>query len=141
MEALHLLGDPVLIPTAVINEIQQRGSSDPAVQVLGQTNWLQSVDPGGPPPVLASWPLGPGETAVLTHAIANPETEVIVDDRTARKCATALAVPKRGTVALILLAKQQALIPLARPVLEELRKHGMFLSDRAMNQALALVGE
>ena len=43
--------------------------------------------------------------------------------------------------ACILTAKQQGEIPKARPVLEQLRLCGMYLSDRVMNQALARIGE
>ncbi|MHC5726961.1 MAG: DUF3368 domain-containing protein, partial [Nostoc sp.] len=38
-------------------------------------------------------------------------------------------------------AKQRGVIPAARPVLEQLRVCGMYLSDRVINQSLALVGE
>jgi predicted nucleic acid-binding protein len=47
----------------------------------------------------------------------------------------------RGTLGLILTAKRRGRIPQARPLLERLRQAGMYLSDRIMDQALALVGE
>lgn len=40
-----------------------------------------------------------------------------------------------------LTAKQRGEISAARPVLEQLRLSGMYLSDQVMNQALALIGE
>ena len=40
-----------------------------------------------------------------------------------------------------LTAKQRRVIPAARPVLDQLRRHGMYLSDRVINEALAKVGE
>lgn len=85
--------------------------------------------------------MGPGESAVLTWGYVNPSTEVIVDDLAARRCAVALGIPVRGTLGIVLNAKQKGAIPSARPVLEQLRLCGMYLSDRVMNQALALVGE
>jgi predicted nucleic acid-binding protein len=85
--------------------------------------------------------LGAGESAVLTWGYVNPGTEVIVDDLAARRCAAALGIPVRGTLGLVLTAKQQGILPAARPVLEQLRLSGMYLSDRVMNQALVLVGE
>jgi predicted nucleic acid-binding protein len=42
---------------------------------------------------------------------------------------------------LVLIAKQRGKINSAGVVIEQLRISGMFLSDRVMNQALALVGE
>jgi predicted nucleic acid-binding protein len=61
--------------------------------------------------------------------------------RAGRRCATTLGIPIRGTLGLVLTAKQRGEISTARPVLEQLRLSGMYLSDRVMNQALALVGE
>ncbi len=91
--------------------------------------------------MIQNWDLGAGESAVLTWGYVNPGTEVIVDDLAARRCAAALGIPVRGTLGLVLTAKQQGILPAARPVLEQLRLSGMYLSDRVMNQALVLVGE
>lgn len=71
----------------------------------------------------------------------NPDTEVIVDDLAARRCAATLGIPLLGTLGLVLKAKQRGSVPAARPLLEQLRRSGLYLSDRVMNQALALVGE
>jgi predicted nucleic acid-binding protein len=65
----------------------------------------------------------------------------ILDDLAARRCAAAHHVPVRGTLGLVLAAKRKALIPAARPVLDELRQAGMYLSDALMNRALTLVDE
>jgi predicted nucleic acid-binding protein len=64
-----------------------------------------------------------------------------VDDLAARRCAATLGVPVRGTLGLVLIAKQRGEIPAARPVLEELRQAGMYLSDAVLNRALKRVGE
>jgi predicted nucleic acid-binding protein len=47
----------------------------------------------------------------------------------------------QGTLSLVLLAKARGLVAAARPVVEQLRREGMYLSDQIMNQALAQVGE
>ncbi len=64
-----------------------------------------------------------------------------MDDLAARRCARSLAIPVRGTLGLVLIAKQRKLIPAARPVLEQLRQAGMYLSDSVLNRALEKVGE
>jgi predicted nucleic acid-binding protein len=141
LSLLRVVSDPVLVPRQVVQEIHQRGPSDPAVQALGQTSWLVIVDPGPVPPLLRAWRLGAGELAALTYAVANPGTEVFSDDTAARRCARAVGIPLSGTVGVVLESKRRGAIPVARPVLEQLRQVGMYLSDRAMNQALARVGE
>lgn len=141
LDLLRHLGSPVVIPEASVLEIQGKGPADPAAQALGQATWLVSVDPGPIPANVAALGLGDGETAVVTHALGNPGSGVILDDLAARKAAAALGITTQGTLALIVFAKAQGLIPAARPVVEQLRQRGMYLSDQVMNQALAKVGE
>lgn len=78
---------------------------------------------------------------VLTWGYVNYGTEVIIDDLAGRRCAEALGIPVRGTLGIVLTAKKRGLIPSARPILEQLRLSGMYLSEKVINQALALVGE
>jgi predicted nucleic acid-binding protein len=78
---------------------------------------------------------------VLAWARAHPGTEAICDDLAARRCAKTLGIPVRGTVGIVLLAKQRGVVPAARPIMERIVRSGMYLSDRALNDALALVGE
>lgn len=79
--------------------------------------------------------------AVLAWPLINPSTEAILDDLAVRRCANSLSIPVRGTLGLVLTAKQQGKISAARAILEQLRQSGMYLSERIFNQALTLVGE
>ena len=63
------------------------------------------------------------------------------DDLAARRCPATFRIPVRGTLGLVLLAKQRGRISAARPVLEAMCASGMYLSDPVLNKALALVGE
>jgi len=141
LDLLRLAGEEIVIPAAVAAEIQRRGPTDPTAQVIERTAWLVIVATPLIPPLIQSWDLGEGESSVLAWAYAHPGTEAIIDDLPARRCAAALGVPVRGTLGLVLAARQQGKIPEARPILEQLRAAGMYLSDRVMDQALALVGE
>jgi predicted nucleic acid-binding protein len=141
LDLLQRLGVPVVIPEAAVLEIQRKGAADPAVQALALATWLGSVDPGPTPANIAALRLGDGESAVLAHALANPGSGAILDDERARKAATALGIPHQGTIGVVVFAKRQGIIPAARPVVEQLRQQGMYLTDQLMNQALAQVGE
>jgi len=141
LDLLQLVSTEVVVPAPVATEIQQRGVSDITVQALAQTNWLVVIETPPVPSVIQLYDLGAGESSVLTWAYVNPGTEAIVDDLAARRCAAALGIPIRGTLGLVLTAKLSGTIPAARPILEQLRQSGLYLSDRVMNQALALVGE
>ncbi len=124
-----------------MTEIEQYGEMDLTVQAIAQLDWLVVVEISPVPESIQSWDLGLGESAALTWGYLNLGTEVIVDDLAARRCAATLGIPVRGTLGLVLIAKQRGTIGAARPVLEQLRLSGMYLSERVMNQALALVGE
>jgi uncharacterized protein len=141
LDVLQHLGAPVVIPDAAVLEIQRGGTSDPAVQALARATWLTTVDPGPIPQAVAPHGLGPGECAVIAHAVANPGSGVLLDDQAARTVAAALSLPHQGTLALIVLAKTKGLITAARPVVDQFRQQEMYLSDQITNQALSQVGE
>ncbi|HEX6987814.1 MAG TPA: DUF3368 domain-containing protein [Planctomycetaceae bacterium] len=141
LDLLRLTGLTVVVPQPVADEVRRGGPADPAAAALDATPWLR-VEPAGPvPPLVAAWDLGPGESAVLTWALHRPGSEAILDDLAGRRCAAALGIPVRGTLGLVLIAKCRGVVPAARPVLEQLRRTGMYLSDRVLNAALAQVGE
>jgi predicted nucleic acid-binding protein len=138
---LQLIGEEIIIPKPVASEIQQRGAADVTVQAIVNTPWLKIVETPPVPEIIQSWDLGAGESSVLTWGYLHPDTEVIVDDLAARRCAQVLEISVRGTLGLVLIAKQRGEIPAARPLIEQLRQSGMYLSNSVINRALALVGE
>jgi len=141
IDLLQLLGPEVLIPQAVATEILKRGTSDITAQVIETVPWLKVIETPAVESLIQAWDLGPGESAVLTWAYRHSGCEAIMDDLAARRCAAALEIPARGTLGLVLVAKQRGEIPSARTVLEQLRQAGMYLSDAVINRALQLVGE
>ncbi len=70
-----------------------------------------------------------------------PDSMAILDDQPARRCAQVLNIQTQGTLGLVLLAKQQGLILAVRPVLEQLKQAGMYMSDRLERQITAAAGE
>mgnify|MGYP006431912889 CR=1 FL=1 len=74
----------------------------------------------------------------LAHAHS---AEAIIDDLAARKCAASINIPVRGTLGIVLTAKQRGLIPQARPVIEDMMSAGLYLSRKVLDQALQRVGE
>ncbi len=66
---------------------------------------------------------------------------MLIADGSARRCAETLGVPLSGTLGLVMTAKKRGLITAARPVIETLKRHGMFLSKRTIDQAMSLIGE
>jgi predicted nucleic acid-binding protein len=141
LDLLRVVGDPVLVPWAVVQEVQRAGPNDPAAMALTQTPWLTVVYPTGAPSSMQPFHLHPGEEAVLTWALSNPGCLALLDDQRARRCAKALRIPHLGCLGLVITARQHGVILAARPVVVQLRQAGLRLSDRTMDQALAQVGE
>jgi predicted nucleic acid-binding protein len=131
----------VLVPDAVLEEISRLGPHDPAIQAVQRCPWIQIATTPPIPDVIRVWDLGAGETAVLTVALETPDSMAIMDDQPARRCARVLGVPTQGTLGLVLLAKRQGLIPIVRPVLEQLKQAGMYMTDGLERQILDAAGE
>src|SRR5262249_7161619 len=108
----------IIVPDAVLGEVSARGPTDPVLLEVQRASWLKVVPAPRTPPEVLVWDLGAGESSVLSIALNDPGCEVILDDRDARRCAQALGIGARGTIGLIVLARQIDSIPAARPVLE-----------------------
>jgi len=138
---LKALAPAFVIPHPVLDEIRAKGVDDAVFRDVQATSWLSTVQAPPLPETLLAWDLGKGEASVLAWALSHPGTVAVLDDQKARAYAQWHGTPVIGTVGIVLRAKRQGIIPLARPVLQDLIERGMYLSTRVSNEALALVGE
>ena len=135
------LAAQVVVPHPVAEEIEAGPLLDPARRTLASGRFTV-VDTPPPPPELLTWDLGYGETAVLSWAIAQNGWTAILDDAEARKCARAFSIPVKGTLALVVMAKQRGIIPSAAEIIQTLVNTGFRLDDRLIRDVLAqTVGE
>ena len=141
LDLLRTLYGGVIVPDAVADEVLHGPANDPAAAALQTDAWLQRTAVPDIPLPVAAWDLGMGEAEVLAWALRHPGCEAILDDRLGRRCARALAIPVRGTLGVVLLAKKRGIIPAARPVVESLRKAGLFISPEVLEPSLRLVEE
>lgn len=141
VDLLGFLSPSIIVPSALAAEVREYRETDVTALALKNTDWLIVQQTPPVPNVIQNWDLGLGESAVLTWGYTHSGTEVILDDLAARRCAVTLGIPVRGTLGIVITAKQRGVIPAARPVIQQLRLCGMYLSDRVINQALALIGE
>ncbi|ELR97738.1 DUF3368 domain-containing protein [Gloeocapsa sp. PCC 73106] len=141
LKLLKVLNEVIIVPKAVADEIMAYGEEDITYQQLKQNSWLQITPIENIPSIIQNWDLGQGESEVLAYSYLNQRPECIIDDLAGRRCAIALKIPVRGTLGIVLLAKQKGEISKAKPIIQELRKTGMYLSDAVISKALSLVGE
>jgi predicted nucleic acid-binding protein len=135
-EGLFLeLADQVVVPRPVALEIEAGPVVDRARQTLAAGRFTV-VDVPPPPAEILAWDLGSGETAVLSFALAEKGWTAILDDAAARKCARSFSIPVKGTLGVIILARQQKLIPSAAEVLFSLQTAGFYLEDQIVREAL-----
>ena len=140
LSLLKTFADEVWVPEPVATEIQQRGPNDISAQAIRDTDWLVVKPVSAIPIAVAEWRLGAGESAVLALA-TEYGLEAIIDDLAGRKCAASLDVFVRGTLGIVLVAKQRGAITLARPVIEDMIAAGLYLSRKVLDRALQRVGE
>lgn len=141
MEMLREGAADVAVPSAVLQELEAHGRDDPAVKELGSHGWIKVVPAPEVHPSMTAWDLGPGESAVLSLAYAEPGAWAVIDGGQARRCARSLGIPVIGTLGPVLLAKQYGKIADARPVIDLLRASGMYLSDAIIDEVLRRTGE
>ncbi len=131
---LFSIPDEVVVPQAVFDEVMAGPATD-AARVFLQSKESVIVTSESSSEI-TTWDLGSGETAVLSFALANPNYVAILDDAAARKCANSFSIPVKGTLAVVLMAKQKNLIPSAADVLHSLRTVGFHLDVRIIEKAL-----
>jgi predicted nucleic acid-binding protein len=85
--------------------------------------------------------VGLGEAEAIALALETAATRLILDDLRARRVAASFSIPVTGTVGVVLRAKQQGLVPLVRPVFDDLQAAGFWISGALLQQALQLAGE
>ena len=134
------LSSELVIPQGVYEEIMNYSPNDSAVQWVQQreSSVIRSVDV---PTVISDWNLGKGESEVITFAHFNQGFVAALDDRPAKKCAELFEIKTRGTLAVILQAKQGGHIPKVHPLLLKLKANGFRISQNIFNKALALADE
>jgi len=139
-DLLPRLFSRIVVPEAVWQEVVLDEWDDMAARTLSQQSWPVREQVVSSPSVEA-WNLGAGETAVLSHALANPPLRAVIDDRDARRCAQTLGIPMLGTGGVLVLAKRRGLLISVSEGLDKLLRSGLWLSDEIIRLLKAQAGE
>lgn len=140
-EWLPRLFGKVWIPSAVVRELRegiQKGYETPEPK---DHQWLKIVEPTSIPSEWLSSDLGRGELAAMALALENPDRVVLLDDMLARNIAAAAGLKVWGTLKILLEAKAQGLTEAIAPLIFQLERTGMWLSDDIRARILRLAGE
>ena len=131
---------PVMVPRAVLAEIEAGTPDDPIRHQLPSLGWLRPVELTPALSPLAWFNLGRGESEVIEFARLTPGAFALLDDRAARRTASALGIPVVGTLGLLALrvARDPALTWEA--TVSRLRDVGMYLDEETVRKAAERLG-
>ena len=144
LSLLHLLThlcDELIIPEGVANEIVKGTPGDKAKILLKNEGQKYQKNIGAINLKIASWDLGPGENEVISHCCSNPQYTAIIDDGAAKKCAQSFSIKVKGTLALLIIAKKQNLIPEVKPVMDNMIEAGFRMNFALYKKILEIVNE
>lgn len=130
----------VLIPPAVQAEFLATEFASRQAR-LNQAPWIKVSSLIQPNHAQTFVGLDLGEAEVLALATECQAALVIIDELKARRYAQKLGLPLIGTVGVLLLAKENGLIPQISPQLATLQAHGLRFSQSLITQALTLANE
>ena len=141
---LHLLprlASQVIVPPAVVRELQTGRDRGVDLPVIEQQDWASVRVPASAATLPLVGDLGRGETEVLALALEQPGSVAVLDDRLAREVAESLGIPFTGTLGLLLDAKRASMVPAVAPLLDELRKLRFHLDSATREAVLLRAGE
>jgi predicted nucleic acid-binding protein len=129
----------ISIPEAVYHEYQAGRASRLGSPDLDTLSWL-TVHPVAPDPAVPAT-LDAGEAEAIALARPLNARILLLDERRGRRAAVRLGLPVVGTLALLLRAKQQGLLPLVRPVLDQMVAQGRYIGADLYEQIVRAAGE
>ena len=141
LELLHDIYKVVLVPEAVYREVTC------LPRLLGAQNitdcsWICRVSLLSKPDKLLTSQLGMGEAEVITLALEKKSHKVLIDEKKARRIAGVIyGLNVTGTGGILLRAKKEGYVDAVRPLMQEMRDNGYYLSDRLIERIAMEAGE
>ena len=135
LDLLPSIADEIVIPRGVYNEVLAGNSCDPARKWLLGSGGDFVKEVGVHESKVVKWDLGLGETEVLSFAYRNRDFYAVVDDKMARRCAKALGIKVKGTLALLVIACKTGFIEDIEVILRRLRQEGFYMS-KSLEEAI-----
>lgn len=142
LDVLQATFGQIIIPQAVYDETT--GSGFPGSQFVLQaiaSGWLQ-VSQSQPSAIAIPAELDDGEREAITLALETSEQQILLDEREARQIARSFGLQVIGTLGILLLAKNQQIIPQVQPLLDAMIDNAQYwVSATLYQQVLQQAGE
>lgn len=85
--------------------------------------------------------IDPGEASAMALAAEIPYDYLILDDAGARRFAEQLGLPVKGTIGLLVIAKNKGLIPLLKPYFDRIQQTNFHIAAPVLERVLRDAGE
>lgn len=142
LELLRKVAGNIIIPEAVAREISDYQGRGKATIALPKENWISIASVQSEQQVRLLLPtLDRGEAEVIALALERQPKLVLMDELTGRKVAESLDIKVCGSVGLLIKAKQTGEIAAVKPLLDEMRKQGIYYGQRFIDAVLRTVNE
>ena len=142
LELLRKVVENLIIPQAVAHEISEYTQSKRGIINLSQEEWITVQSLQSQQQVHLLLPtLDQGEAEVIALALERQARLVLIDELTGRKVAESLNLNVSGSVGILIRAKQMSEIPAVKPFLKEMKKQGVYFSQRFIDAVLYQLGE
>jgi predicted nucleic acid-binding protein len=144
LDVLHSLFHTIHIPQTVYQEVVIAGRGRAGSEGVEHAKWIECHTIKNTRSVegfIADDGLDRGESEAIVLAKEMNAGLLIVDDRAARKCASRQRLPIIGTAGILLLAKEDHLIPSVKGTLDELLRHSFYLSHSSYRKIVRAAAE
>jgi len=142
LDILKSLFTEIVIPQAVYSETVESGFPNSETIVNGiEAAWVQ-VKSVQEMPESIPLELDAGEREVIALALSEQTTRVVLDEKRARKVAQSLKLDVIGTLGILILAKQNQIIPKVKPLLDAMMTEAQYwVNESLYDNVLQAVSE
>ena len=132
----------IYVSPATYHELTEKGRNKTGAQEIARSHWIK-VKPVKDLMAVKILEMeldaGEAETLVLGHECK--ADLLLLDESIARRIAVALNLKVKGTIGILVKAKNDQLLERLKPILDQLRAKGVWISDEVYREALRLAGE
>jgi predicted nucleic acid-binding protein len=140
LDLLQQLYNEIYIPLAVYKEIEA-GKAKVYYTDLSKFDWIKIVEIKDKKAVKYFLDLDQGEAEAIVLATECNADLIILDERLGRFYAKHAELKVTGTIGVLIKAKMEGLINEVRPLLEELIKKEVWISEKLKREILQKIGE
>ena len=141
LDLLRRLGNPVIVPTAVVQELTEGRKVGVSLPELTEVSWISVIRSASAGVLPLVTDLGPGEAEVLALGLERRDAVLVLDDAVARRTAHMLQLRHTGTLGLLLDAKRAGYIPSVTALVDRLQELGFRVAPNTRSLILGLAGE